>query len=160
MTAVSLFVCVLLLLICLESDGCPSHAFSKQHISGSGLVSCSATVGTSCLNCSTDLGNKTLKYYHKTWLLKLLKEKTEKYKDWKIHCSCSALRSVRKCLTLCCNTQDSASKDWETYAEVLTLRISQAKTWMLQWSCFFWLQGCSHDVISPPHLGSSTGWNS
>ena len=49
-------------------------------------------------------------------------------KDWKIRRSCSALGSVRKCSKLCCNTQDSASKDWETYAEVLTLRISQAKT--------------------------------
>ena len=49
-------------------------------------------------------------------------------KDWKIRRSCSALRSVRKCPKLCCNTQDSASKDWETYAEVLALRISQAKT--------------------------------
>ena len=39
MTAVSLFVCVFLLLVCLENDGCPSHAFSKQHISqGLGLL--------------------------------------------------------------------------------------------------------------------------
>ena len=84
----------------------PFSCFQQAtRISRSGLVSCSATVGTSCLNCSADLGNKTLKYCNKTLLLKLLKEKTEKYTV-----AVLLLRSVRKCPKLCC-IQDSASKD-------------------------------------------------